>query len=323
MQFCETCVCPRQAATVRAIRRWGRGEAQALPDAVVLINTNAMKIARYSLPAAIVFSTSLFLAACSSHKRCGMAVEPYKIHGSKRYKESIKERDSLCNLVSVLKSDSAMRGDRMRALTKRYDDLNKGYNSLQRNATAEVAGLNSDLADRDRRLRQLESSMRRQDSLMNALTSTVRNALIGFSPDELSVNMKNGKIYVSMSDKLLFQSGSDVVETKGQDALKKLAVVLFKNPDIDIFVEGHTDSIPIKTARYKDNWDLSSARATSVIRLLASQGLDSRRLTASGRGEYYPVSSNSTPEGRQKNRRTEIILSPKLDLLMKYLGYGS
>jgi chemotaxis protein MotB len=123
-----------------------------------------------------------------------------------------------------------------------------------------------------------------------------------------------------MSDKLLFQSGSSAVENKGKDALKLLAGVLDKNPDIDILVEGHTDNVPIKTSVYKDNWDLSVARATSIVRILTNDyKIAPTRMTASGKGEYFPKVDNETPEGRAKNRRTEIILSPKLDELMKLL----
>jgi chemotaxis protein MotB len=123
-----------------------------------------------------------------------------------------------------------------------------------------------------------------------------------------------------MSDKLLFKSGSSAVEDKGKDALKLLADVLDKNTDIDILVEGHTDNVPIKTSVYKDNWDLSVARATSIVRILTNDyKIVPTRLTASGKGEFFPKADNETSEGRAKNRRTEIILSPKLDELMKLL----
>jgi len=166
----------------------------------------------------------------------------------------------------------------------------------------------------------MQSIIARQDSIVNNLNNIVKNALLGFNPDELSVQMKNGKVYVSMSDKLLFKSGSADVEAKGKDALKKLAGVLNKSANIDILIEGHTDTVPIKTPVYKDNWDLSAARATSVVRLLTNEyQLDPKRLTASGKGEFFPVASNKTPEGKAKNRRTEIILSPKLDELFKLI----
>jgi chemotaxis protein MotB len=160
----------------------------------------------------------------------------------------------------------------------------------------------------------------KQDSLTRNLNNTLRNALLGFNSDELSMEIKDGKVYVSMSDKLLFPSGSSAVEDKGKDALKLLAGVLDKNADIDILVEGHTDNVPIKTTVYKDNWDLSVARATSIVRILTNDyKIIPTRLTASGKGEFFPKADNDTVEGRAKNRRTEIILSPKLDELMKLL----
>jgi len=166
----------------------------------------------------------------------------------------------------------------------------------------------------------LKKIIARQDSITNRLTGILRNALLGFKSDELSVEIKDGKVYVSMSDKLLFNSGSASIESKGLEAIKVLADVLNKNSDIDILVEGHTDNIPIKTVLYKDNWDLSVARAISIVRILTDEyKITPTRLTASGKGEYAPRASNSTPDGRAKNRRTEIILSPKLDEIMKLL----
>ena len=171
------------------------------------------------------------------------------------------------------------------------------------------------------RLRELESILKRQDSILMVLNNSVKNALLGFNPDELSIEMKNGKVYVSMSDKLLFKSGDATVEAKGKEALKKLADVLNKNPDVSIAIEGHTDNVPIKTAVYKDNWDLSAARATNVVRLLTQEySMDPHRLTAAGKGEFFPVADNTSVEGKAKNRRTEIVLSPKLDELMKLIS---
>jgi chemotaxis protein MotB len=176
------------------------------------------------------------------------------------------------------------------------------------------------LSEREKSLAELQDEIARQDSITKRLNSILHNALLGFNSDELSVEIKNGKVYVSMSDKLLFKSGSSAVESKGKEALKLLAGVLDKNTDIDILVEGHTDNVPIKTSVYKDNWDLSVARATSIVRILASDyKISPTRMTASGRGEFFPKAGNDTPEGRAKNRRTEIILSPKLEEIMKLL----
>jgi len=144
-------------------------------------------------------------------------------------------------------------------------------------------------------------------------------ALKGFNSNDLSVIQKNGKVYVSLSENLLFPSGSAVVNPKGVDALSKLAAVLNLNPTVSVNIEGHTDSIPIK-GRYKDNWDLSTARADAIVRILVdTYRVDPVRVIASGHAFYDPVESNSTPEGRARNRRTEIILSPKLDEMYRLL----
>lgn len=267
--------------------------------------------------------------------------KPYGLFTSKRYKDAIAERDELCNKVIELRSDTANLGELFRKtlaekglLQQEYNALDQKHKELINASLSQTQQLNQALKlkseelsekekmlmDREQRLKELQAVVNRQDSIVNALNRIVKNALLGFRDDELTVEMKNGKVYVSMSDKLLFKSGSAAVEEKGKDAIKKVAEVLNRNPEIDILVEGHTDSIPIKTAIYKDNWDLSVARATSIVRMFANDyGVENKRLTASGKGEFFPVASNSSPEGRAKNRRTEIILSPKLDELYQIL----
>ncbi|MGI8892411.1 MAG: OmpA/MotB family protein [Bacteroidia bacterium] len=161
-------------------------------------------------------------------------------------------------------------------------------------------------------LSQLKKS--KQDSIAKLLNASVKNALPGFAADELSVETRNGKVYVLMSDKLLFKSGSAAVEKPGKDALKKLSDVLHKYPTIEIMVEGHTDNVPIKTKEYKDNWDLSVARAVSIVRVMSvDQKLNPERIVAAGRGEYQPKASNATSAGKARNRRTEIILTPAVE----------
>lgn len=264
----------------------------------------------------------VFFASCASHKMCGdPKAKPAQKYSSKRYRKALMERDSLCNLSKEQKAEIGR-------LNASYSDLDQRYNQLQAASGSQLDKLSTDLGNKqaalnqkDARLRQLEAILMRQDSILSVLNNSVKNALLGFNPDELTVEMKNGKVYVSLSDKLLFKSGDANVEVKGKDALKKLADVLNKNPDVSIAIEGHTDNVPIKTAVYKDNWDLSTARATNVVRLLSNEyGMDAHRLTAAGKGEFFPVADNSTPEGKAKNRRTEIVLSPKLDILMKLIS---
>ncbi len=176
------------------------------------------------------------------------------------------------------------------------------------------------LAEREATINKLQAEVDAQNARLQSLLNSVKDALLGFSSDELTVTEKNGKIYVAMSDKLLFESGSAQVNKQGKEALGKLAEVLKKQHDIDVFIEGHTDNKPIKTVQFKDNWDLSVVRATSVVRILTKDyGVNPLQILPCGRGEFMPVDKNESVEGRAHNRRTEIIMAPKLDKLMDIL----
>lgn len=176
------------------------------------------------------------------------------------------------------------------------------------------------LTEREATINKLQAEVDAQNARLQSLLNSVKDALLGFSSDELTVTEKNGKIYVAMSDKLLFESGSAQVNKQGKEALGKLAEVLKKQHDIDVFIEGHTDNKPIKTVQFKDNWDLSVVRATSVVRILTKDyGVNPLQILPCGRGEFMPVDNNESVEGRAHNRRTEIIMAPKLDKLMDIL----
>ena len=176
------------------------------------------------------------------------------------------------------------------------------------------------LAEREATINKLQAEVDAQNARLQSLLNSVKDALLGFSSDELTVTEKNGKIYVAMSDKLLFESGSAQVNKQGKEALGKLAEVLKKQHDIDVFIEGHTDNKPIKTVQFNDNWDLSVVRATSVVRILTKDyGVNPLQILPCGRGEFMPVDNNESVEGRAHNRRTEIIMAPKLDKLMDIL----
>ena len=160
-----------------------------------------------------------------------------------------------------------------------------------------------------------------KDSAVNALRNSVANALLGYKDKGLTVEMKNGKVYVMMEERLLFATGSTVVDPKGVEAIRDLGKVLEKNGDINILIEGHTDNVPMNgSGEIKDNWDLSVMRATSVVKILmANSKINPVRLTAAGRGEFMPVDKANTAEARRKNRRIEVILTPKLDEILKLL----
>ena len=283
----------------------------------------------------------LGLSSCKPIYQCGQPVPEKNLLLSKRVKAVISERDSLCktlelrdsNIVALNENIEKLKGNTA-GLNQSITDIEKKYNELSGAKLSEAEKFNLALkqksqeleekekllAERERALNELRDVIARQDSITKRLNDVLRNALLGFNSDELSVEIKNGKVYVSMTDKLLFKSGSAAVEAKGKEAIKLLAGVLDKNRDIDILIEGHTDNVPIKTAVYRDNWDLSVARATSIVRILTEEyKIVPTRLTASGKGEYSPRATNETPEGRALNRRTEIILSPKLDEIMQLL----
>ena len=176
------------------------------------------------------------------------------------------------------------------------------------------------IADQAKRLKKLQDMIQSQRDVMAKLKNSIADALMNYKTDELSVYVKDGNVYVSLSEKLLFKSGSDVVDPKGKAALKTLAQVLNTTKDITVMIEGHTDNVPIKTNIFKDNWDLSTARATSIVRILTKENsFDANRITASGRSQFHPVKENETAEGRAGNRRTEVILSPDMKELYKLL----
>lgn len=178
-----------------------------------------------------------------------------------------------------------------------------------------------ELSDKESRLSELQNILDQKDAEVRRLKETVSAALKGFEGSGLNVYEKNGKVYVSMEDKLLFSSGSWVINADGMQAISQLAEVLEKDEDISILIEGHTDNVPFKgTGQVKDNWDLSVLRATAVVKaLLKNTSIAPSRLSASGRSEYFPIDTNDSAEARAKNRRTEIILTPKLDELFRII----
>ena len=211
----------------------------------------------------------------------------------------------------------------MAALNKQIAALNNQNGQLGEQTASQQTKLNqseAELQKQQQRLQQLQNLLAQQREASMALKNKMTEALKGFNSNDLTVVQKNGKVYVSLSENLLFPSGSAEVNPKGKDALSKLAAVLNVNNDVAVNIEGHTDSIPIK-GRYKDNWDLSTARANSIVRILTDNyKVDPTRVEASGHSYFDPIDSNSTADGRARNRRTEIILSPKLEEMYKAVG---
>lgn len=186
--------------------------------------------------------------------------------------------------------------------------------------TEEIGKLRTDLEAREARVQELESLVSQLEGASKSLKDKISNALLGFTANDLTVDVKDGKIYVSLAEDLLFKSGSYSIDEKGVGALAKIAEVLKDQKDITIVVEGHTDDVPMRPGEViKDNWDLSVMRATSIVKALTKSGLQPEMVAASGRGEFVPKVNETTKEARAKNRRSEIIISPNLADLFNLL----
>lgn len=244
--------------------------------------------------------------------------------------EAIERGDDLKRQLVDCLNDAEKLTQRLESLLNDTTSLGKSlrnYQALLSSNLSEQDKLNAllnqkmdELGKREQTINELQEMINAQNKKVQDLLASVKDALLGFGSDELTVEEKNGKVYVAMSDKLLFESGSAKVDKRGKEALSMLAGVLNKQTDIDVFIEGHTDTKPINTVQFKDNWDLSVIRATSVVRILTKEyGVNPLQIQPCGRGEFMPVATNETGDGRSRNRRTEIIMAPKLDKLLEIL----
>lgn len=227
-------------------------------------------------------------------------------------------------LLGSEKDNAKLSGDlqfTQEQLLRKQDEL-KALEAKLNQQKVDLEKLSEELKKREQRVNELEEILRTKDKAVADLKKKLKDALFDFENKGLTISQKNGKVYVSMDESLLFASGKTTVEPKGIEALKSVAKVLGQNTDINIMVEGHTDDVPMKgTGDIKDNWDLSVMRATSVTKIILqnASSMDAKRITASGKGEFFPLDPAKTAEARKKNRRTEIILTPKLDELFKVL----
>ncbi|MCF8302432.1 MAG: OmpA family protein [Bacteroidales bacterium] len=309
----------------------------------------------------LVFVTliAMVAASCTSEKelqtlreRCNEDIQELEADKKELRSEKQALEDSLASIKKQkkrYKSDTALMGASLRRVQQNYKQLKNSYDLLMEKNRQLMKGTDSetsrilqefqetqeDLLEREDRLREMEKELRekkqnlvrlqnildRKEKAVQQLRDRVADALLGFEGKGLSIQQKHGKVYVSLEEQLLFESGKWDVSSRGVDALKQLASVLAKNPDINVLIEGHTDEIPYKgKGPIKDNWDLSVKRATSIVRILINNStIDPKRLIAAGRSKYVPVDEANTPEARQKNRRTEIILTPKLDELFQII----
>jgi chemotaxis protein MotB len=276
----------------------------------------------------------------ADYKQAAEQVEAYKTETAQlrqRLADAEKQVVDLTAELAKQEQDYNQLDRTNRDLMDRYDRILKQNESMLQSATGEkqeltaqlilkeqelnrrerdLQALQSQLTAREQRVAELESAINEKDAKLKALREKVNQALLGFSTADLTVTEKNGKVYVSLSQNLLFPSGSKTINQQGKNAIAKLAQVLNANPDINVTVEGHTDT----DGDADFNWDLSVGRATAVVKELTKGGVDPKRVTAAGRGEFFPVATNETAAGKSQNRRTEIILTPKLDALYELIG---
>ncbi len=225
-----------------------------------------------------------------------------------------KEKEELAAQLNAIQSGSSTE---IRKLLEELDATRGSLNARE----DKLLAAEKELSAKQSRLIELENILARKDQAVKELKSKVTQALVGFNNNGLTVFEKNGKVYVSLEEQLLFKTGQWIVDPNGKKAIEKLANVLAQNNDINVMVEGHTDNVPMNgTGTIKDNWDLSVMRATAVAKILTSNsGVNPKQIIAAGRSKYMPVDDQNTAEARQKNRRTDIILTPKLDELLKII----
>lgn len=276
----------------------------------------------------LIMLTSTLLVSCvSSGKYDRMVSWKDSLQTSSDSLQSIviKNNETISSLYQQISEINKQK----EKLQEEYSSLNQNYQSLKSSSSKEaqqyieqLEALRDDITLREKKIQEIQQKLNARDSIVSALRNKINDALLGFKDFGLTVTVKEGKVYVSLSNQLLFKTGSTSIDKNGQDALLGLAQVLNTQPDINILVEGHTDDQRVTSqARFKDNWDLSVLRATEVVRYLTVEGqVEPTRVIASGRSEYFPVIAGESVDARAANRRTEIILTPKLEELFQIIG---
>lgn len=313
---------------------------------------------RFFQLAFLILFASLQSCIVTKRKYDDMLAQKVKTEGeladkSDQLTKAQNQLKDLTEKLTKLKSDTTALGEQKRSSSQKLTDLNREYDQLNayyKNLLNNSGKLNRDLtqnreqlfaiqenldktrklndslgtslAEREKKVKELEMILSNKDKAVQDLKNKISNALLNFKENDLTVNVKNGKVYVSLAEQLLFGSGSIEVDAKGVGALQQLSKAIKDQKDIQIMVEGHTDNVPIgKKSQYmQDNWDLSVMRATSITKILTKAGVSANQITASGKGEYSPLVANTSDQNKQKNRRTEIIITPNLDELFKILG---
>ena len=265
-------------------------------------------------------------------------------------KELEQQLNTLQASFDEVQSERNQLAQEVDALRKKYDNLDAAYTALEQNSSKSIEEnaqknrellaqleakeqalaaendrlmrLEADMQERAQRIAELEALISAKDQAMTDLKNAISNALTAFEGKGLTIEQRDGKVYVSMENKLLFKSGSWAVGAEGKKAIRQLGNVLGENPDIAVLIEGHTDNVPFSSGgQVANNWDLSTKRATAIIAILSeNKSINLENLTAAGRSEYAPIATNETGDGKAKNRRIEVVLTPKLDEISKLLN---
>lgn len=266
-----------------------------------------------------------FMTSCVSHKKFdamkekkdGLENEVYKLNA--KLDECKSHRDMGQAKISSLESQIKTLENTNSALLNSQGD----FATISKKAAANLEKSLESIKEKDKQLNTLRDAMNKKDSVTLALVTSLKGALGNLQDEDVQISVEKGVVFVNISDKLLFASGSYKVSARAGEVLSKVAKVVNAKPDIEFMVEGHTDTDPISTACIKDNWDLSTKRATSVVRMLQDKyGVDPARMTAAGRSQYIPVADNDTSAGKAKNRRTRIVILPKLDRFYDMIEKG-
>ena len=317
--FLVSCVSPKVFNELKDQQNSTKLESQAIKKENILLETeNTELLDKIERSQAVVDqlkkdTTEIGLnyrKTLSSYNDLSNSYDLLSEKNSRIISKKVEESRRLLEELQIAKDDLQQKEDKL--------------TNLQQSLTAQQKRLlktQSELESRELKVTELQSIINKKDSVLLALKERISAALLGFEGDGLTITQKNGKVYISLEEKLLFASGSWTIDTRGEEALSKLAKSLESQKDINVLIEGHTDNIPFGgRGQIKDNWDLSVVRATAIVRIITSNSnISMDRLTAAGRGEFVPIAENTTKEGRRANRRIEIILTPKLDDLYQLL----
>jgi len=269
-----------------------------------------------------IFTASLFLGACISKKKFNTLDTSYqKLRDTqKSCDDELRKAQSSANELTRQNTDLLAQVEYLKKNSNQVLNALEDMSVLSSRQAESVKQSLADLSRKDTYINSLQSAIARKDSLNMVLVTNLKSSLSDVNDKDINIKVDKGVVYIDISDKLLFNSGKYAVTAEAKNVLSKVAQVLNAHPDIHFLVEGHTDNVPIHTSCMEDNWDLSVKRATSVVRILESQyKIDPARMTASGHGDYLPVASNDSPEGKALNRRTRIIILPEFDQFFKLM----